>query len=79
MATNFAVTSQDLIDGMVRSSGTARAMGISFRENIAILTALREASGRTGKQPCPMCGKPHIANAVNSGEAQRWVILSEAA
>ncbi len=56
-ADNFVVTSQDLVDGLLRSSGSARVLGMSLEETIAILTAMREASGRTGRE---------VGNALNS-------------
>lgn len=56
-ADNFVVTSQDLVDGLLRSSGSARVLGLSLEETIAVLTAMREASGRTGRE---------VGNALNS-------------
>ena len=57
VADDFAVTSQDLVDGLNRSSGAARVLGLSLDETIAILTVMREATGRTGKE---------VGNALNS-------------
>lgn len=57
VADDYAVTSQDLVDGLNRSSGAARVMGLSIEETIGILTTMREATGRTGKE---------IGNALNS-------------
>lgn len=54
---NFAVTSQDLVDGLVRSSGAARNMNLSLEQTVALLTVMREASGRTGRE---------VGNALNS-------------
>ena len=56
-ADNFAVTSQDLVDGLNRSSGAARVLGLTLEETISILTVMREATGRTGKE---------VGNALNS-------------
>lgn len=44
------ITTQDLVDGLLRSGAAARNAGLSFKENIALLTAMREASGRAGKE-----------------------------
>jgi len=49
-ADDFAVSTQDLVDGLLRASGAARVMGLSLDETIAILTVMREASGRTGRE-----------------------------
>jgi len=57
VADDFAITSQDLVDGLLRSSGAAKVMGLSLEQTIAILTTMREASGRTGKE---------VGNALNS-------------
>lgn len=56
-ADDFTVTSQDLVDGLLRSSGAAKIMGLSLDETIALLTVMREASGRTGRE---------VGNALNS-------------
>ena len=56
-ADDYSVSSQDLVDGLLRSSGAAKVMGMSLEENIAVLTAMREATGRTGRE---------IGNAWNS-------------
>ena len=50
VADDFAVTSQDLVDGLNRSSGAARVLGLNLDQTIAILTVMREATGRTGKE-----------------------------
>jgi TP901 family phage tail tape measure protein len=50
VADDFAVTSQDLVDGLNRSSGAAKVLGLNLDETIAILTVMREATGRTGKE-----------------------------
>lgn len=49
-ADNYAVTSQDLVDGLLRSSSAARLAKLSFDETIGALIAMRETSGRTGKE-----------------------------
>ena len=56
-ADTHAATSQDLVDGLLRSSGAARTMNMSIEETIALLVNMREASGRTGKE---------VGNALNS-------------
>lgn len=56
-ADDFTVTTQDLVDGLLRSSGAAKIMGLSLQETIALLTVMREASGRTGRE---------VGNALNS-------------
>lgn len=56
-ADDFTVTSQDLVDGLLRSSGAAKIMGLSLDETISLLTVMREASGRTGRE---------AGNALNS-------------
>ncbi|HHX60993.1 MAG TPA: phage tail tape measure protein [Epulopiscium sp.] len=49
-ADNYSLTSQDLVDGLLRSSGAAKVMGMSLDDTIATLTVLRETTGRTGKE-----------------------------
>lgn len=56
-ADDFTVTSQDLVDGLLRSSGAAKIMGMSIEQTISLLTVMREASGRTGRE---------VGNALNS-------------
>jgi len=56
-ADEFTVTSQDLVDGLLRSSGAARIMNMSIDETIATLTVMKETSGRTGRE---------VGNALNS-------------
>jgi hypothetical protein len=53
----YTVTSQDLVDGLLRSSSAAKNLGISIDETISLLTVLRETSGRTGRE---------VGNALNS-------------
>lgn len=52
-----SITSQDLVDGLLRASSAARIMNLSIDETIALLTVMREASGRTGRE---------VGNALNS-------------
>lgn len=54
---DYAITSQDLVMGLTRSSGAAKVLGLTMNETIAILTTMREATGRTGKE---------VGNALNS-------------
>lgn len=49
-ADSFAVTSQDLVDGLMKSSSAARNMNVTFDELLGLLTATKEASGATGKE-----------------------------
>lgn len=49
-ADRYATTSQDLVDGLLRVSSAAKNAGITFDENIGLLTAMQETSGRTGKE-----------------------------
>lgn len=49
-ADHYATTSQDLVDGLLRVSSAAKNAGITFDENIGLLTAMQETSGRTGKE-----------------------------
>jgi hypothetical protein len=56
-ADNYAVSSQDLVDGLNRSSGAAKVLGLTLNETIGILTVMREATGRTGRE---------VGNALNS-------------
>lgn len=57
VADDYAISSQEIIDGLVRSSGAAKVMNLTLEQTIGILTAMREASGRTGKE---------VGNALNS-------------
>jgi len=50
VADDFAITSTDLVAGLTRSSGAAKVLGLTMNETIAILTTMREATGRTGKE-----------------------------
>lgn len=49
-ADDYTVTSQDLIDGLLKSSEVAKNFGLTLDQNIALLTVMREASGATGKE-----------------------------
>ena len=80
---DFAVTSQDLVSGLTRASGAAKVMGLSLDQTITLLTTMREASGRTGKEVGKLVA-PDKSNFVrkhvlNSGKLQRWTIVSQAA
>lgn len=56
-ADNYSTTAQDLVDGLLRSSGAAKVMNLSLEDTISLLTVMREASGRTGRE---------VGNALNS-------------
>lgn len=45
-----AVTTQDLVDGLLRSSSAARNANIDFDNTVGLLTVMAETSGRTGKE-----------------------------
>lgn len=49
-ADDYAVSSQDLIDGLNRVGAAAKNAGLTVEETIGAITVLREASGRTGKE-----------------------------
>lgn len=49
-ADNNAATTQDLVDGLLRSSSAARNAKFSFDETVGALVALKEASGRSGRE-----------------------------
>ena len=49
-ADNNAVTTQDLVDGLLRSSSAARNANIDFDNTVGLLTVMAETSGRTGKE-----------------------------
>lgn len=53
----YTLTSQDLVDGLLRSSSASKNLGLSIDETISLLTVLRESSGRTGRE---------VGNALNS-------------
>lgn len=48
-ADNFAVTSEKIVAALQRAGGTASAYNMSLEETIGIITALSEATGRTGE------------------------------
>ncbi len=47
---NNAITTQDLTDALLQASSVAKIAGMSFEDTIGVLTAMKEASGRTGKE-----------------------------
>lgn len=49
-ADNFAVTSQDLVDALLRSSSVARTAGVSFEDLIGVLTVMKQSSGAAGRE-----------------------------
>ncbi len=49
-ADNYAVSSQDIVDGLNRVGAAAKNAGMTIEETIGAITVLREASGRTGKE-----------------------------
>lgn len=49
-ADNNAITTQDLTDALLQASSVAKIAGMSFEDTIGVLTAMKEASGRTGKE-----------------------------
>lgn len=56
-ADNFAVTSEKIVAALQRAGGTAKAYGLTLEETIGIITALSEATGRSGE---------NIGTALNS-------------
>ena len=56
-ADNFAVTSEKIVAALQRAGGTASSFGFSLEETIGIITALSEATGRSGE---------NIGTALNS-------------
>lgn len=48
-ADNFPVTSENIVAALQRAGGTASAFGLSLKETIGIITALSEATGRSGE------------------------------
>ena len=54
---NYAVTTGDLVEALVRSSGAARALNLTFEETVGLITATRVASGRLGRE---------VGNALNT-------------
>lgn len=49
-ADNNAVTTQDLVDGLLKASSVAKTAGISFDDTVGVLTAMKVASGAAGKE-----------------------------
>lgn len=56
-ADNFAVTSETIVDALQRAGSTTKATNMSFEETIGVITALSEATGRSGE---------HIGVALNA-------------
>jgi hypothetical protein len=58
-------------------------MNMSLDETISLLTVMREASGRTGREVgkivAPYKRNLIWKNALNSGKLQKWTIVSQAA
>lgn len=49
-ADHNAVTTQDLVDGLLKASSMAKTAGMSFDDTVGVLTALKVASGAAGKE-----------------------------
>ena len=49
-ADNNAITTQDLIDGLLKASSMAKTAGMSFDDTVGILTSMKVASGAAGKE-----------------------------
>lgn len=56
-ADNFAVTSEKIVAALQRASSSAKNANISFEETIGVITAMAEATGRSGE---------NIGTALNS-------------
>ena len=56
-ADNFAITSEKIVAALQRSGSTAKAYGMTLEELIGVITALGEATGRSGE---------NIGTAINS-------------
>lgn len=56
-ADNFPVTSEKIVSALQRAGGTASAFGLTLEETIGLITALSEATGRSGQ---------NIGTALNS-------------
>lgn len=56
-ADNFAITSEKIVAALQRSGGTAKAYGMTLEELIGVITALGEATGRSGE---------NLGTAINS-------------
>lgn len=48
-ADNFPVTSEKIVAALQRAGGTAKAFGMTLEETIGVITALSEATGRSGE------------------------------
>ena len=46
----YAVTTGDLVAGLQRTSGAARALGLNLDDTVGLITATRVASGRLGAE-----------------------------
>lgn len=49
-ADSFPVTSQDIVDGLQKMGSTAKNANLTLDETIAVLVAMKSASGATGKE-----------------------------
>lgn len=49
-ADNNAITTQDLVDALLNASSVAKVANMNFRDTVGVLTAMKEASGRSGKE-----------------------------
>ena len=49
-ADSFAITSQDLVDGLLKASSVAKVSNVSFEDTIGLLTAMKVSSGAAGKE-----------------------------
>lgn len=49
-ADNNAITTQDLTEALLQASSVAKIAGMSFEDTMGVLVAMKEASGRTGKE-----------------------------
>lgn len=56
-ADDYAITSEKIVAALQRSGGTAKAYGMTLDELIGVITALGEATGRTGE---------NLGTAINS-------------
>lgn len=80
---NYAITTQDIVEGLNRTGAAAKNMNLSIEETIGLITVLRESTGRVGKEVGKLVAPSRRnlvrKNALNSGEPQRWAIVSQAA
>lgn len=49
-ADNNAITTQDLVDALMKSSSMAKTANMSFDDTVGVLTAMKESSGAAGKE-----------------------------